>query len=244
MNINTVIPFCTYDKKFIQHTIDAVKDISTKVIVVYSDKLFDGSEEDLLYISHLQRSNEDCLFVCNRFHENKDSRWNHNQSRWSGFSCTNSDYVFFIDSDEVFDKNRLKCFLENGKAKEDIIYFANYWYFRDTRFQAKKYEQSPLLIKSNIVKKEWMFTEYERHFFNFLSNYSKSNMTMGEDGLPLCHHYSWALDKEEMLRKVKSWGHNKDRDWESLIHKEFEHDFNGTDFVHGYFYNILDKGFI
>jgi hypothetical protein len=44
-----------------------------------------------------------------------------------------------------------------------------------------------------------------------------------------------------MLRKVKSWGHTNDRDWNPMIEEEFSREFNGKDFVHNYSYKILEK---
>lgn len=46
-----------------------------------------------------------------------------------------------------------------------------------------------------------------------------------------------------MIRKVKSWSHNLDRDWVTLVEKEFEHDFNGTDFIHGYSFKEVKNNF-
>jgi hypothetical protein len=37
-----------------------------------------------------------------------------------------------------------------------------------------------------------------------------------------------------MLKKVRSWGHKEDRNWEDLVEKEFSQEFSGKDFVHGY----------
>jgi hypothetical protein len=59
-------------------------------------------------------------------------------------------------------------------------------------------------------------------------------MVMGLDHLPLFHHFSWVRTEQEMLKKVKSWGHKKDRNWEQLVINEFSKPFQGTDFVHGY----------
>jgi hypothetical protein len=55
------------------------------------------------------------------------------------------------------------------------------------------------------------------------------------------HHYSWVRTKEEMLRKVKAWGHTNDKDWNTLIEEEFSREFNGKDFVHGYNFEILKE---
>jgi len=35
-----------------------------------------------------------------------------------------------------------------------------------------------------------------------------------------------------LLKKIKTWGHAKDRNWKKLIEKEFSHPFTGTDFLY------------
>ena len=57
------------------------------------------------------------------------------------------------------------------------------------------------------------------------------------------HHYSWVRTEEEMLRKVQSWGHRGDREWVSLVKKEFSAPFQGTDFVHGYQFQTVEPLF-
>ena len=45
-----------------------------------------------------------------------------------------------------------------------------------------------------------------------------------------------------MLQKVSSWGHHADKNWTELIEKEFEREFNGYDFVHGYrFESVINQ---
>ena len=62
----------------------------------------------------------------------------------------------------------------------------------------------------------------------------------GLDDKPMIHHYSWVRTYKEMLKKVKHWGHTKDKDWTSLVHEEFKKDFDGTDFVHNYKYDKVE----
>lgn len=66
---------------------------------------------------------------------------------------------------------------------------------------------------------------------------------LSEEGNPIVHHFSWVRNKEDMLKKVKNWGHNSDKNWINLVEKEFSRPFNGTDFVHGYEYNIVENKF-
>lgn len=242
--IDIVIPFCTYDKKFIQHAIDNIKIIANDIIVVYSNKLFDGTEEDIDYIENLILKNSDCKFIKNYFNKNETSRWNHNNCRWVGIEQTKSDYIMFLNADEIFEKQKIYNWLESKIRYEDIMYFSNYWYFRDTRFQSKVFEETPVIVKKSIIDKSIMFTEHETNIFKYLSIANKSRNNVYFDNKPMCHHYSWVLTKKEMMQKVKSWGHNKDRNWIDLVNKEFESEFTGTDFVHNYEYNILEKGYI
>jgi hypothetical protein len=45
-----------------------------------------------------------------------------------------------------------------------------------------------------------------------------------------------------MLKKIH-WGHQGGKNWEYLIEKEFSGEFTGTDFVHEYEYDIVEKKF-
>ena len=150
----------------------------------------------------------------------------------------------FLNADEVFESDKIYNWLKYKDNYEDVMYFSNYWYFRDTKFQAEIYEETPLIVKKSLIDKNIMFTEYETNIFKHLSIPSISRSNCYFDNKPMCHHYSWVLNEEEMIQKVKCWGHNKDRDWVKLVKKEFESDFTGTDFIHGYKYNILENGFI
>ena len=46
-----------------------------------------------------------------------------------------------------------------------------------------------------------------------------------------------------MLKKVHNWGHKHDKPWKELVEKEFEKEFDGTDFIHGYTYTIVENKF-
>jgi hypothetical protein len=57
------------------------------------------------------------------------------------------------------------------------------------------------------------------------------------------HHYSWVRTRDEMMKKVQSWGHKNDRDWVALVNEEFSAPFKGSDFVHGYKYKTVSPLF-
>ena len=82
-----------------------------------------------------------------------------------------------------------------------------------------------------------MFTDKER-WGVFQGLGGERPAVMGPTG-PIFHHFSWARSRLEMTAKVRAWGHRHDRDWCSLINREFSSEFSGTDFVHGYRYETV-----
>lgn len=238
--IDTIIPFCSYDIKFINMAIEGIRDISNDIIITYFDCTFDNKPENLEVVEEVKKNNKDCKFIRLNFDTSNDARWHHNYTRWIGCKLSKSDYVLFLDSDEVFEKNKIKNWIDQKEVIPDVASFANYWYFRSTRYRALTYEDSPILVNKKFVSKENIFTDYERASYKHIEGLSKELNVLGVDDKPMCHHYSWAMDKNEMLRKVSSWGHKGDKDWNKLIEEEFSRDFNGTDFIHGYKYEICE----
>jgi hypothetical protein len=97
---------------------------------------------------------------------------------------------------------------------------------------------APSIWKRKICTEQLIFSESERWSYRSHTGLKTlENETLNDQ--VLCHHYSWVRTKDEMLQKVKSWGHSADKNWTQLVEEEFSRDFNGTDFVHGYTYDIV-----
>jgi hypothetical protein len=239
IKVDTIIPFCSYDEKFINDTINGVRNISSKIIVTYFDFTFDGLPENQNLINSLKESNRDCIFVKLDYNKNNSSRWHHNYTRWIGSQIATSEYILYLDADEVFESNKITSWFKNQKSLKDVTTFANYWYFRSKRYRANTIEDSPVMINKSLVVKDRIFHDLERAAFKYYG-FDLELGVMGDDNTPMCHHYSWVLSKDEMLRKTKSWGHRSDKNWEKLIEEEFSREFNGTDFIHNYIYTILE----
>jgi hypothetical protein len=125
----------------------------------------------------------------------------------------------------------------------NVMKLANYYYFREPVYQSLTFEDSVILVKKSLLS-EAMIMDFEDRNKPFLEiPEPKERMVFGPENKPMIHHYSWVRTKEEMLKKVKTWGHSEDRDWISLVEKEFQSEFSGTDFVHGYKYKTV-KSFI
>jgi hypothetical protein len=244
--IGTVINFCSLDHRFIRHCVAAVAPFSHQVVVPFADHLFDGTPEDRGKIETARRQCPDAEFVEFAYHhsitEMLRSRFWHNFARWVGFSKLSDrcDWVLFLDADEIVETDRFTLFLQKGGFETHAhLYFANHWYFREPRFRARQIEDSPAMVRRDIINVNRIFHENERTTFRRLPGGLRR--VAGVDGRPMFHHYSWVMTETEMLRKVRTWGHrlDTDRDWETLVRTEFSREFSGKDFVHGYDFDTV-----
>ena len=243
--IATIINFCTIDYKFIGHCIRAVLPFSEMVVVPYADRLFNNTVENRELIETAKRENTAAVFKEFQYHhsitENIGANFWHNYARWVGVASLPADieFVLFLDADEIVESERFIKFVQDADFTQyDYLYLANYWYFREPIYRARNIEISPVLAKKSIISSDILFLSNERGNFSLLPNGARG--VLGMDHKPMIHHYSWVRSKQEMLSKVRTWAHKSDRDWVSLVEEEFSHEFNGTDFVHGYEYDIVE----
>ena len=241
MKASVVVSYCSLDKRFLSPLLDQVSIFSDDVIVVYYDKLLNGTPEPVDEIESMVRS-KNAKTLPLLYTADNSPRHFHNLARWVGTQHTKYDHVLFLDADEIPEGDVVKALLDNDMLAEyDAADFGCHWYFRSTTHQAVQKEECGLLIRKDVIRKELMFTEMERWSFRYTKGLKYVPRVQTQHG-PFMHHYSWARTKEEMLTKVSAWGHKSDKDWASLIHEEFSRDFNGKDFVHGYSYTeVPDK---
>lgn len=241
--IATLINFCSNEQRFLPLCVEQAKVFSSQVIVAISDHFFNGEVESFQKLKQTFSSLSGVEVVVYPFLPDlfppgkaEPHLW-HSLSRLVGYSLVlpEIEYVLFLDADEIAEG---KAFLKWLDTHEHQNYAAlklyNYWYFREEIFQAHIWEMSPIFIKKSALKPSYVLDKEERGgTFKKIIGEKKEGI-LGLDQKPLIHHYSWVRPKEEMLKKVKTWGHRKDRDWEKLVEKEFSSPFQGTDFVHGY----------
>jgi len=166
-------------------------------------------------------------------------------ARLIGFNEVSEDieYVLFLDTDEITDTKRFIEWLDTFPYRDySATRFDSYFYFLDMKyrsFQTEEWNGITLLKRSELQQDVFFKHDSCRlNFVNFMPG-NKHTKTEGLDGNPMFHHYSWVRTREEMLKKVKSWAHHKDRNWTALVEKEFERKFNpktDTCFVHNYKY--------
>lgn len=242
MKISTIISYCSLDRRFIEPLLKQVRLFSDDIIVVYYDKLMNSTPENTEEISSLLQPfgvNELCL----SYTADNTPRYFHNLARWQATELAKHQHIMYLDADEIPEGYLFKLIADSDVlADHDAVDFECNWYFRSATNQAIQTEQCGLLINKNIINEKSMFTEHERWIYRHNPYLRYLALMPGPNG-PLMHHYSWVRTREEMITKVSGWGHKNDRDWLSLIEKEFSHDFDGTDFVHGYSYRQVEDKF-
>lgn len=234
--ISVVINYCSNDKKFLRECLNAARQISNQIIVPVSDHFFDGTPEDMELIEQHATDFYFADFLVFRWQEKRiPSRYWHNYARLLGAQKVkdNCDWVLFLDVDEIvepdlFNKFAIAC-LNNPHINSYKL--ANYWYFRERKHRAKQIEDSAVIVRSDkSCDIDLSNFNQEREQFEYYNTPRKVTI----DNKPIIHHYSWVRTKEEMLKKVKAWGHNMDKDWVFLVEEEFSRPFNGRCFVNNY----------
>lgn len=245
--ITTVISFSTNELCFLPHCLKKAQKFSKQVIVVVSDHFFDGTSEDIELLNRIYSHYSDIEFVQfawnpqGHFGQKESHVW-HNLARLLGyyFSKSESDYLLFLDVDEIPEGERLQNWLRCFPIQEySAMRLACYWYFRESHFQATQWEDTPLLVSRKQLHYDLMMHAEERAGIYWEISGKKERYVM-ENKLPFIHHYSWVRSKEEMLRKVRTWGHRHAKNWEELVEKEFAGPFLGKDFVNGYTFKTVE----
>ena len=239
--ITTLINYCTNDYKFIGACISEALKFSDEVLVPYTDHFYDGSPENRSLLDRTIKENPGARFIFFPYDPSLDVLPQHwvTYARLVGWKAAQpqSDYILFLDADEVVDGDRFLKWLEVFPvSKMKVIKLANYYYFRTVAYQAETFEDSVVLARKNLLSEPMImdFLDRDKSFRDIAE--PKARMVMGPDQKPMIHHYSWVRSEEEMVKKVSTWGHSHERDWVQLVRDEFAHGFKGVDFVHGYRY--------
>ena len=247
--IATVINYCTNDYRFIKQCIDAVRPFSKQIIVPVSDHFFDGTLENRELLQKTFDENPGVTFIeyeWDSLSGGKDlgPRYWHNMSRIIGVNQTADDIeqVLFLDSDEIMDSTLFTKFVTENRLSYDSYKIAAYWYFREPIYRATRLTGPAVLIKRRKIRIN-PFSPWEREqMFDLLEGATKLEDATYK-GEVMLHHYSWVRTKEQMLKKVQSWGHKGEKNWVELVEEEFSRPFNGKDFVHGFEYKVVENKF-
>lgn len=240
-DLAAIVSFCTHDIRFFEKCISSLRPFCSQIIVPVCDHFYNGEPEDRKLLGRLYASYPDVTFIEFAYSETQvygtpsqlvagspywAQHW-HNTSRLIGtyYLEDEIDTVLFCDVDEIF----AEAPVLDG---EDAIRFATYWYDRRADMRATCHPDGLLLAKRSLLTDELILNEDERMgtFHRIEGNKVQS---WKQEGKPIVHHYSFVRTKEELLCKVRRWGHHWERDWESLLRKE-------GDVVRGYTYESVE----
>lgn len=238
MKITSIINYCTNDYMLLKPCIDGVLPFSNKVIVVYCDHFLDGTPENAELIKKSVAENPNAEFLEFQYDPTQSSRWHHNACRKIGFinAPQDTEYFMLLDVDEIIEPNKFIIWWDSQKNNLlDSYRLSCYWYFRDFKYRCKNIEEAIAIVKRGPLTENdlLIFHQEERKALFWCLPENRRMDKCNLNGIPFSHHYSWVRSREGMIRKVQSWGHNKDLNWVPLVEKEFEQPFRGKDVVFG-----------
>ncbi len=251
--LGAVIPISSIEAAFVEDTIREALRVASPVVVVYADHLSDGTRDDLGYVDALRVSlaaEKGVLWVPVAWFRGPSSRFWIRYLRWAGFPFLSTDFVLWLDADEVLDAPRFAAWWRSRAglpaSGRDAAKLANYVYFRETKYQSEQLEDSVVVTRRSALSGAGsvarFFSNDHREREMFFDGLSGTRMILSLDGTPMVHHFSWVRNKALMLQKVKAWGHNSDenpRDWVKEVEAEWQGPFKGVDFVNGHTYRTL-----
>jgi hypothetical protein len=244
--LSTILQYSTLDIRFLETNIKQCSKFSEEIIIPICDHFFNGEPENEKLLNEsfkIASKYPKCSIYIFEWQGHKENAgYYHNLSRYLGTSVSKNEWLLFLDSDEIVDDNFYEWF-NSIKDTNNTYWLTCYWYFREPIYRSTSYESCGLLIKKENCKWNINIRE-ERQQFHSLTNFINGDKNLIlVNGEPIIHHFSWVRSKEQMLTKVKNWGHKADKNWINLVEEEFNRPFNGTDFVHGYQYNIINNKF-
>lgn len=235
-SIGTVISYCSNDFRFIGKCIEEARVFSKQIVIPVCDHFFDGTPENRLLLELTYAQHPDCQFVefaylpdrlYSRYHEMgpKDPDWAifwAATARYIGLHYLETDYAFFLDSDEIVEGQKMASWLDTGEyQKYDALRLGAYLYALRPTLRAVKPVNLPLLVKRSTLAPLTLLNGLERIGAYLNHPGPKREAVVALDGKPMVHHYSWVRTREECIRKTETWSHRNDEDWPKVIEEAF-----------------------
>ncbi len=258
--ITAVISFCSNDWRFLKRCIEGVSPFCHEIILTVCDHFFDGSFENYALLEEAYRCFPECTFI--HFHFDPDQSYHlfsplspedlnwrhewHNTGRWLGslYASALSQYLFFIDCDEIVDAPRFCLWLQQTDLASTAAWrFTSRCFYRDASYEALSPSDNCLLVNRSYLHSDLLWDERERFGVFYEIKGEKQCSVKDLLGQPLVRHFSGVRTKEEFAKKLTTWGHYWEQDWQALLEEEYSRPFNGKDFFGRLCYRIADVEF-
>jgi hypothetical protein len=238
-SIASAIHYCTNEYRFIRKLIEEVQKFSQLILIPVCDHFFNGEKENRALLDRTYQEFPDCQFIEFAYYPDRlydrsltgytiqSREWGklwHATSRYiaAQFIPREMEYILFIDSDEIIEGDRFLKWLDQGLYQSfEALRLAGYIYSTQARFRADKLVNTALMVRQETLDISKMIHPNERQRIFNISPNPKTALFDG-DGTPFVHHYSWVRTKEECSRKIQTWGHRLDQDWNPVIRNLFE----------------------
>ena len=246
--ISSILSYCTIDFKFLEINLKQLSKFSDEIIVPICSHLFNGHSENQILLKktiEIIKNYPKCKYIIFDWEGKKENiSYYHTLSRKIGTELSKNEWLFFVDADEIVSDEFKNWFLSVCDT-DYTFWMTSYWYFREPIYRAKNLESCALLIKREECIWDCNLLQERQQLFSKVKKFicGDVHLILDKNKNPLLHHFSWVRTKEEMIKKVKNWGHHNDRNWVKLIEQEFSHPFNGTDFINNYQYSIVKNIF-
>lgn len=250
MKVATIISYCTHDYRFLGKCIEEAQKFSEQVVIPVCDHFYDGTPENRFLLERTYANHPDCEFIEFTYdperlyspylsYTNRDPEWPHlwhATARYIGFLYLNEsiDYVLFLDCDEIMEGKRFANWLQNEESWKNFnaMRLGCYYYVLRPTWRAEIPQALSLFAKRDAFHSVHFIHPSERYALFQALNGPKLKLVY--DQTPFVHHYSWVRTQEENLHKGKTWGHQKDCDWNAIIRSSFAgkkiQEFFGGDF--------------
>lgn len=259
--LGIIISISTNELCFLEALLRETSLISDDIVVSYGNKFFNGDDQDLNSLNIILTKYPKIKFTeynvninlknsSRKGVVNRPTAYFHNLSRYTATKKLNNNtkWVLILDGDEIPEANKFNEMYKSLNLQSNHCYkIACFWYFKELKYQAKVYEDSPLLIEKKYLTEENIFTDFERDgIYHEIKKYCHRDIR-NKYNLPVIHHYSFIRSgKMGLLKKLQNWGHNDDIfhsiDPETFVNHIYEND-NVNDIIHNYEYNIVENIF-
>lgn len=207
--ISVIIQYCHSERFFYTKLIQQCKIFSSDITVVTFDKRFDGSLEP-----RFVNADPTIRHVEYTIPSNGISAWDaHTFARDIHLADERSDYVLLIDADEVPEGGTFLQFTRQLGTNVTSMKLANFVYYKSMDYRALALQDSVVLVNRRIDYNPFENKELDRNRF---INMESPRMVTFRDKV-MFHHFSWVRPKTDIAAKIKSWGHNNDRDWKPVL---------------------------